>query len=345
MMQSKRYFRAWSIPTSRYFGHFSVSLVMLYYPDRFIEHIEVGKRYSPRTAQVYREALEEYYAVTFRVGDEVEKDKKAREELFSKITEEEQISALTARSMNIFVLLCLKKGLSPQSVNNKVSALSSYCKWLVRIGKLTFNPVNNIYRPKTEKRIPEFYSKESLEDYLNRPWGESFAELRDKLLVTTLYLTGMRRAEVASLKLLNYDSARNVFRITGKGGKEREIPVIPFLEEKILLYLQTRNSSFKDCTNDSFFLTDRGETITLSFVNNTVRKELAVLKDMVGRKTPHKLRHSFATHLLNNGADLNSIKEVLGHSSLAATQVYTHNSFEQLKKIYITAHPRAKKRR
>ena len=318
---------------------------MLYYPDRFIEHIVVGKRYSPRTAQVYRESLEEFYAVTFRVGDEVEKDKEAVGALLGKITEQEQLSALTARSMNAFVMLSLKRGLSPQSVNNKISALSSYCKWLVKTGKLPFNPVNNIYRPKTEKRIPEFYSKESLDDYLNRPWGESYPEMRDKLLVTTLYLTGMRRAEVVSLVLSSYDSARNVFRITGKGGKEREIPVIPFLEEKILLYLQTRKSSFADCSNDSFFLTDKGETISLLFVNNTVRKELAVLKDMVGRKTPHKLRHSFATHLLNNGADLNSIKEVLGHSSLAATQVYTHNSFEQLKKIYITAHPRAKKRR
>ena len=318
---------------------------MLYYPDKFIEHIIVGKRYSPRTAQIYREAIESYYAFTFRKGDEVEKDKETLAQLLGGISDKDQLSALTTSSINAFVLLCLKNGLSPQSVNNKISAISSYCKWLVRIGKKDSNPANNIYRPKMEKRIPEFYKKESLDDYLNRPWGESFQQLRDKLLVTTIYLTGMRRAEVASLKLQNYDSARSVFRITGKGGKEREIPVIPFLEEKILLYLQTRNSSFEDCTNDSFFLTDRGETISLLFVNNIVRKELAVLKDMVGRKTPHKLRHSFATHLLNNGADLNSIKEVLGHSSLAATQVYTHNSFEQLKKIYITAHPRAKKRR
>lgn len=318
---------------------------MLYYPDRFIEHILVGRRYSPRTAQVYREAIESYYAYTFREGDDIEKDKEVVAELLGRIKEEEQLLALTTSSMNAFVLHCMKSGLSPQSVNNKISALSSYCKWLVKTGRIVSNPANNIYRPKMEKRIPEFYKKESLDEYLHTPWGESFGEIRDKLLVTTLYLTGMRRAEVASLKICNYDSARNVFRITGKGGKEREIPVIPFLEKKILLYLQTRNSSYKDCTNDSFFLTDKGETISLLFVNNTVRKELAVLKDKVGRKTPHKLRHSFATHLLNNGADLNSIKEVLGHSSLAATQVYTHNSFEQLKKIYITAHPRAKKRR
>ncbi len=318
---------------------------MLYYPDRFIEHILVGKRYSQRTASIYREAVEQFYACTFRQGDEVELDKEAVGALFEKITPQEQLDSLTARQLNSFVVVLLKKGLSPRSVNNKISALSSYCRWLVKIGKLESNPAGNIYRPKMEKRIPQFYKKEVLDDYLHRPCEDTYAAVRDKLMVTVLYLTGMRRAEVASLQISNYDSSRRVFRITGKGEKVREIPVVPFLEEKILLYLQKRNSSFTDCSNSSFFLTNKGETISLIFVNNTVKRELAVLKDMAGRKTPHLLRHSLATHLLNNGADLNSIKEVLGHSSLAATQVYTHNSFEQLKKIYLTAHPRAKKRR
>ena len=139
------------------------------------------------------------------------------------------------------------------------------------------------------------------------------------------------------------DLHRKVFKIVGKGDKEREIPIIPILCEKILVYLRKRTERFDFDTEDAFFLTDKGTPLYLNFVNNAVKKELASLKGFDGKISPHVLRHSFATHLLNDGADLNSIKEVLGHSSLAATQVYTHNSFEQLKKIYVTAHPRAKK--
>jgi integrase/recombinase XerC len=139
------------------------------------------------------------------------------------------------------------------------------------------------------------------------------------------------------------DLGRKVFKITGKGDKDREIPIIPALYEKILVYLQKRTEQFGVDINNSFFLTDKGAHLYLNFVNKAVRKELAGLKGFEGKVSPHVLRHSFATHLLNGGAELNSIKEVLGHSSLAATQVYTHNSFEQLKKIYVTAHPRAKK--
>lgn len=170
-----------------------------------------------------------------------------------------------------------------------------------------------------------------------------YAAIRNRLMVMMLYCTGMRREELATLQLQDLDTSRSLFKITGKGAKIREIPVISFLLENILLYLQSRKSSFPNCNNSSFFLTDKGDPLYPEFVNNVVRKELGSLKEFSGKKSPHVLRHSFATHLLNNGADINSIKEVLGHSSLAATQIYTHNSFEQLKKIYKSAHPRAKK--
>ncbi|MEG0518456.1 MAG: tyrosine-type recombinase/integrase, partial [Bacteroidales bacterium] len=165
----------------------------------------------------------------------------------------------------------------------------------------------------------------------------------NRLILLMLYTTGMRRAEIVNLKVESFDQGRRVLRITGKGDKEREIPIISFLYENILVYLQQRILVLKDVPNQSFFLTKKGETLYVQIVNSIVKQELAGLKGFSGKKSPHVLRHSFATHLLNGGADLNSIKEVLGHSSLAATQVYTHNSFEQLKKVYITAHPRAKK--
>jgi integrase/recombinase XerC len=174
-------------------------------------------------------------------------------------------------------------------------------------------------------------------------------------MVLALYCTGIRRAELTSLKISDFDLSRHILRILGKGNKEREVPVIPFLFDKFLLYLHIRNEFLSHSKNEqehvarhmpeneSFFLTNKGNRPYLKFVNDIVKKELTGRKGFEGKKTPHVLRHSLATHLLNEGADLNSIKEILGHSSLAATQVYTHNSFEQLKKIYLTAHPRAKK--
>ncbi len=323
----------------------SAYCTMLFYPDKFIEHIAAGKRYSQRTVVLYKDAIERFYRVTYSDGGD----------LPDSFTEQEQLDSITPAKLRKFIYVLQKdQMLSARTVNLMISAMSSYCKWLVRIGKLEYNPVGKIYRPKEKKRLPDFYRKENLSDFFEEKTddirdqeseSETYKEIRNKLIVLMLYATGMRRAELVSLKLENYDRNRQVFNIVGKGEKEREIPVIDFLKEKISLYLQKRNSSFKDCSNNSFFLTDSGETLYLGFVNNVVRKELAALKGAIGKETPHILRHSFATHLLNDGADLNSIKEVLGHSSLAATQVYTHNSFEQLKKNYITAHPRAKKRR
>lgn len=322
---------------------------MLQYPDSFLEYISSGRRYSERTVLLYRSALYRFYASIMRSGDKLpvtaEDVEATIEGAISELSAPAQISLLTSKNIRSFIALSLKEGLSPRSVNLMISALSSYCKWLVREEKLESNPVGKLYRPKEKKRLPDFYKQEDMGKFLEMEVEDTFEGMRNRLIVTMLYMTGMRRAELVSLNIGDYDKGRGVFHITGKGGKEREIPVIPFLSEKINVYLQKRNSSFTECKNNSFFLTDKGETLYLAFVNNVVRKELAALKDSVGKKTPHLLRHSFATHLLNDGADLNSIKEVLGHTSLAATQVYTHNSFEQLKKIYITAHPRAKKRR
>ena len=312
---------------------------MIAYLERFVDYLSVQKRYSERTIALYRDAVERFYTYIM--------DEESGELCRMKAEKEESESGSHLKVNNIrgFVASMLKDGISPRSVNLHLSGLGSFCRYLLKEGVIEGNPVSMVYRPKEKRRLPRFYSKEALDIYLNSVVGDDYSSLRNRTIVWLLYATGMRRAEVANLRLTNYDSARKILKITGKGSKEREIPLIDCLYEKIKLYLQTRSSSFKDCEYDYFFLTDKGRPLYLSFVNNVVREELKAFKEFSGKRSPHILRHSFATHLLNDGANLNSIKEVLGHSSLAATQVYTHNSFEQLKKIYITAHPRAKKRR
>lgn len=318
---------------------------MVAFIDEYIEYLRVHRRYSERTVSLYGDAVGRFFTYALSLEKSPTDSSTDDPESEGGVGVQEQINMLTTPKIRGFVAYNLKDGLSPRSVNLLLSGIGSYCRYLVKRGVLQSNPVSRVYRPKEKHRLPQFYLKEDIEGYLNGEVGDDYASVRNRTMVLLLYSTGMRRAEVAGLRLKNLDLSRKVFKITGKGSKEREIPVIDCLYDKILLYLQTRNSSFKDCTNDSFFLTDRGKPLYLSFVNGVVKKELMAFKEFGGKKSPHILRHSLATHLLNDGAGLNSIKEVLGHSSLAATQVYTHNSFEQLKKIYITAHPRAKKRR
>src|SRR5574344_210002 len=374
------------------------------YIDEFTNYLEVQKRYSKRTVALYREAIIRFYSYIFDINKNAlmtpknnnsTGNKEAGEqqgytsignsnilkvnikETDKTISEAESISVLTPMNIRGFIAVNLDGRMSARSMNLQLSALSTFCKFLLKKELISYNPVEKVHRPKEKKRLPEFYREEDLDKYFSMPLITAstynniddkctdqnnpisnnldnnanniifndipYASIRNRLIIMMLYCTGMRRAELANLKLQELDTSRYLFKITGKGSKIREIPIIPFLLENILLYLQSRKSSFPNCDNSSFFLTDKGDPLYLKFVNNTVKKELGSLKEFSGEKSPHILRHSFATHLLNNGADINSIKEVLGHSSLAATQIYTHNSFEQLKKIYKSAHPRAKK--
>lgn len=308
--------------------------------DRFIGHIKVQKRYSDRTAMLYRSAVCDFYC--YMQGLSTHNELLALDDF----PEKEQLSLLTPTHIRSFIAESLKEGLSTRSVNLKISALSSYCDYLVKNRLLAENPVNLVHRPKVKKMLPLFYEEDVIRRYLLAPLPDNYDDLRDRTIVTALYCTGMRRAEISALKIENYDSARSLFRVVGKGDKEREIPVVPFLSELLAVYLAKREdflAEHEKSNEPAFFLTNKCNPIYLNFVNNVVKREFSGRCDFGGKNTPHILRHSFATHLLNEGADLNSIKEVMGHTSLAATQVYTHNSFEQLKKVYLTAHPRAKK--
>ena len=305
--------------------------------ESYIGYLREQKRYSIRTQQLYRSAIEDYYLYIY--SDE---ETDGRENVYN-LPHSMLLEVLTLSNVRNFIANALRGGLSARSVNLQLSALKGYCRFLLSQGLLQENPVEAVPRPKEQKRLPHFYRKDALEEYCSMHLGDDLTQMRDRLIVMLIYATGMRRQEVAELKVGMFDEWRKVFKIIGKGDKEREIPIVGALYEKILLYLQKRREE-SDLNEDSpFFSTDKGAPLYLNFVNNVVKKELALIKGFEGKISPHVLRHSFATHLLNDGADLNSIKEVLGHSSLAATQVYTHNSFEQLKKIYLTAHPRAKK--
>ena len=242
--------------------------------------------------------------------------------------------------------------MSPRTVNLHLSALSSYCTWLVHKSVLLSNPVRKVPRPKESHRLPEFYTEKSLEQFFKtkgldgsgRACSEmSWHDYRNVLMVLVLYATGMRRSEIVGLGRRNFDLDRMVFTVLGKGDKMREIPVPASVCQEILLYLERIKKEFPESPDDGrFFLTDAGKPLYPEFVNEAVHEQLDGVEGFSGKKSPHVLRHSLATHLLNNGADLNSIKEVLGHASLAATQVYTHSSLQQLKETYLTAHPRAK---
>lgn len=303
--------------------------------DSFIDWLGVQKRYSPRTLVLYRGAVDEFYAHMFPEGE---------------MDAGEETSVLTPLNIRGFIASGLESGLSARTMNLKLAALSSYCSYLMKQGLIPSNPVKKVFRPREEKKLPEFYTEKAMGNYFQslteeregQEGEESFQVLRNRTILLLLYASGMRRAELCRLKITDFNPERSVIRVLGKGDKLREIPIPDAICQELLLYLKRINREFPGNTEGYFFLTDKGAPLYPSFVNNVVKKELEKVEGFTGRKSPHLLRHTLATHLLNRGADLNSIKEILGHSSLAATQIYTHNSFEQLKKAYLTAHPRAK---
>lgn len=313
--------------------------------DNYIAYLRDVRRYSPRTQQLYREALEGFAAWC---------------------GEADIVPQLIPSRLREYEAHLIDKGLKSRTVHLHLSALSGFCSYLVKQGELPANPVRNVKRPKLEKRLPEFYQERTLDDYLadteaaaspdsldlllTLPPGSKLAKelygrrLR-RLIIALFYHTGIRRAELLGLKRSSLDTARQTLRVHGKGDKMREIPLIPSLIQEILLYLQA--ASFMAGPGESpgkdapLLTTDQGKPLYPAFADRAVKAELEGY-GITGRKSPHVLRHSLATALLEEGAGLNAIKEMLGHSSLAATQVYTHNSIERLKAQYMNAHPRAK---
>ena len=271
--------------------------------------------------------------------------------------------------------------LGTRTVNLHLSVLSGFCRYLMTQGVLRSNPVRLVTRPKTEKRLPAFYRDEAMERYLAdtefavsedslellrevcgrsagpagvpdgqpagapAPLARTLYERRlRRLVVSFLHGTGLRRAELASLDIQSLDFERNILKVKGKGDKMRDVPLVPAVVREMERYLEAAEVYFggRPAAGDPLLRTPSGRRLYPVYIDRAVKAELGSVPDITGRKSPHVLRHTLATELLNEGSDLNSIKELLGHSSLAATQVYTHNSIERLKAVYDKAHPRAK---
>jgi len=293
--------------------------------NSFLQYLEFEKRFSPHTIQAYKGDLEQFYLFL---------------ENACGITSISEVKHTHIRS---WIVHQIQEGLANRSVNRKLSSLKTYFKFLRRGNHIDKNPMLKVIAPKVGKRLPVFVNKQNMEDLFKEvDFGEGYAAARNKTMMELLYNTGMRRSELIYLKVDDIDFSKQYLKVLGKGNKERLIPFGNYLSKVLQDYLDQRSQIFPSLVNKSLFLTDKGKILYPKLVYNLVKRYLSLVTT-VEQRSPHVLRHTFATHLSDNGADLNAIKELLGHSNLAATQIYTHNSIEKLKKVYKNAHPKSGK--
>jgi len=289
--------------------------------DDFIAYLQNDKRYAAHTLISYKNDLKQYHAFCLEQGKE-------GMDLFFK----------TIRN---WVVHLMEHDYTPKSIHRKLSSLRSYCRFLIRRGELEEDPVEKVLKPKLKKRIPQFVDEKSINALLDTyDFGSDYFGTRNRLMVNLLYQTGMRRSELTGLVLESIDLPQGMIKVRGKRDKERLIPLGQELREEISLYLSLREQEFPGCSESALFLTAKAKPVYPKLVYTIINKYIGLISTLE-KTSPHILRHTFATHMLNNGADLNAIKELLGHANLSATQVYTHNTFEKLKSIYNQAHPRA----
>lgn len=275
--------------------------------NEFIIHLEKEKNYSKHTLRAYRRDLETFFA----------------------FLEEKGMSVVDQNVITFFVGYLLKYGLDARTVARKLSSLKSFFKTLKKMGIVTENPAAGIKTPKTKKHLPGFLTYEQVKQ------GLEIGDPRDKAIIELLYACGLRASELVGLNVSDIDLNREEVRITGKGDKQRIVPLGRFAKRAVVQYLQERKSN-----EPQFFLNYRGARLSTRSLQRIVRKYLMRLARAAGTN-PHILRHSFATHLLDNGADLRAVQELLGHASLSTVQIYTHLTTKRLKEIYMKKHPRA----
>jgi integrase/recombinase XerC len=234
-----------------------------------------------------------------------------------------------------------EQGIEAKTINRKISSLKSFFKYQLKEEVLAVSPMATIIALKVGKRLPQFVEKadiNTLFSYVEFP--DEWQGKTDKVLLQVLYNTGIRKAELVSLKESQVDNYKSAIKVLGKGNKERIIPISEALLSLLKNYVAEKRKAFENYDEDILLVNEKGKKLDPKYVYNTVKKYLSKITT-ISKKSPHVLRHTFATHLMNNGADLNAVKELLGHSSLAATQIYTHNSIEKLKDIHKKAHPKA----
>ena len=265
------------------------------------------------------------------------------ESFLSNEFEDDNLLLINYNQIRSWIVSLSDDGISNASINRKVSSLKSFYKFLLKTKQIDTSPLLKHKALKAPKKIQIPFSEKELDMVLNQiMYKEGFEGVRDKLIVDLFYTTGIRRTELINLKIQNLDSLNKTIKVIGKRNKERIIPILTIIEEQIKKYLSERSSIQEVKEREYFFLLSNGVKLNDSFVYRLINYYFSNVSEKV-KKSPHILRHTFATHLLNNGADINSVKELLGHSSLASTQVYTHNSLAELQKVYKSAHPRNKK--
>lgn len=304
------------------FLHFYLTKAMA--SDRFLQYIQYEKRYSAYTVVSYRNDLEQFFSflqLEYNISDYKEVD---------------------FRHIRSWLASLMEHGISARAVNRKISTLKSYFKFLIREGEIIVNPMVKIIAPKISKRLPSYVDKDKMEVLLDKiDFGNDFEGIRNRLIVEMFYTTGMRLSELVNLNVSDIYLIKKTIKVLGKRNKERIIPLGNSILSQLELFLKYRAEIIKTVDNNSYlFITNKGRKVYQKLVYRIINHYLGMITTLE-KKSPHVLRHTFATHMLNNGADLNAIKELLGHSNLSATQIYTHNTIEKLKKVYQQSHPKA----
>jgi integrase/recombinase XerC len=290
--------------------------------DSFLTYLTYERRYSPHTVISYRNDLEQF-------GDYVEKE-------FG-VSDNSEFSNQVVRQ---WIIHLMDSGYTPASVNRKLSSLRSFFHFLIKEGSIQSNPMSRIECVKAVKRLPSFVKESEMDRLLDdTSFPSDFGGMRDKLIISFFYETSVRSSELIGLKESDVDFEKMQIKVDGKRNKQRLIPFGPHLKLSLLNYIEAKKVAFP-AQSESLFVTEKGEKLYPMLVYKIVKNQLSLVTSL-SKRSPHVIRHSFATVLLNHGAAMNSVKELLGHESLSTTQIYTHVSFEEMKKEYKQAHPRA----
>lgn len=292
--------------------------------ESFVKYLEFEKKYSVHTVSAYKKDLSDF------------------EQFCKSEYTTSNLAKVNYSQIRSWIVVLVNSKLTNQSVNRKISSLKTFYKFLQKINEIKESPLANHQALKVQKKVQVPFSEKEIEAVLqNINNGENtFETTRDRLIVELLYSTGMRRNELIQLQIPNINLLNETVKVLGKRNKERYIPLLPSVKQSIVKYLEFRKQINTEV--DFLFITKKGIKMYPSLVYFIINSYFSAVSSKV-KKSPHVIRHSFATHLLNEGADLNSVKELLGHSSLASTQVYTHSSLDRLKEVYNRAHPRSKK--
>lgn len=297
---------------------------MEYILEKYSDYLLKERKYSLHTAVAYQKDILSFWAFC------LEEDKEVRWQ------------EVEYAQVRLWMMQLSEKGIANKTINRKISALKSFFKFLYTIGEIEKYPLSGHKSLRNEKRVQVPFSEHEMQVVHHYDFGNNFEGLRNQLIIELFYTLGVRRAELISLKVSDIDFTAKTVKVLGKRKKERVLPVVDELVALMKKYIEIRNKTFVN-VKDVLILLNNGNILNETFVYRLINNYFRGITPKV-KKSPHMLRHTFATHLLNNGADLNSIKELMGHASLSSTQIYTHSSLAELKKTYQKAHPRIRKK-